>query len=78
MFVAKAIANQTKLRRSETKDATYIALLRSSTRKQTVSINISSLRDSSVQETCSQKQEVRLFLHREPVSTLKCWRAVPF
>ena len=36
MFIAKAITNQSKLRRSETKGAIYIALLRSCTRKQTV------------------------------------------
>ena len=35
MFIAKAIANQSKLRRSETKGAIYIALLRSDKRKQT-------------------------------------------
>ena len=35
MFIATAITNQTKLHRSETKGAIYIALLRSCKRKQT-------------------------------------------
>ena len=34
MFIAKAITNQSKLRRSETKGAIYISLLRSCKRKQ--------------------------------------------
>src|SRR5439155_22958846 len=59
MFIAKAIANQSKLRRSETKDAIYLALLRSWARKQTgiYKINISSLRDSFFQETCSKNKK---------------------
>ena len=35
MFIATAITNQSKLRRSETNGAIYIALLRSCERKQT-------------------------------------------
>jgi hypothetical protein len=35
MFIATAITNQTKLRRSETRSAIYIALLRSCELKQT-------------------------------------------
>src|SRR2546429_8951411 len=67
MFIA-AIANKSKLRRSETKDAIYLALLRSCTRKQTgiYKINISSLRDSSVQETCSKNKKFDLSYTESP------------
>src|SRR5437763_7595753 len=68
MFIAKAIANQSKLRRSETKDAIYLALLRSCPRKQTgiYKINISSLRDSFVQETCSKNRKSDLSYTESP------------
>jgi len=68
MFIAKAIANQSKLRRSETKDAIYLALLRSCPRKQTgiYKINISSLRDSFVQETCSKNKKSDLSYTESP------------
>jgi hypothetical protein len=45
MFIATTITNQSKPRRSETKGAVNIALLRSCEPKQTRIHNISSLRD---------------------------------
>ena len=69
MFIATAITNRPKLRRSATEGAIYIALLRSCERKQTgnYKINISSLWDLRVQETCSKNKKFDLCfssLHR--------------
>ena len=74
MFIA-AIANKSKLR---TKGAIYIALLRSCTRKQTGIYKHFIPTGFIRPRNLLKKQEVRPFLHREPVSTLKCWRGVPF
>jgi len=72
VFIAKAIANQSKLRRSEAKDAIYIALLRSCTRKQTGIYKHFIPTGFIRPRNLLKKQEVRPFLNREPVSTLKC------
>src|SRR6266700_4497645 len=61
MFIAIAITNQSKLRRSETRGAIYIALLRSCKGKQTLNFIPTGF---ICPETCSKKQEVRLSLRR--------------
>jgi len=71
MFIATAITNQSKLRRSETKGARNIALLRSCKRKQMgiYKINISSLRDLCVHETCSKNKKFDLCYAEESEDT---------
>jgi len=65
MFIATAITNQSKLRRSETKGAMYSALLRSCERKPTGIYKHFIPTDLDAHQTCSKKQEVRPLLHRE-------------
>jgi len=65
MFIAKAIANQSKLRRARLKRYTLrsYGAVHASRR---VSINISSLRDSFVQETCSKNKKFDLSYTESP------------
>jgi len=65
MFIATAITNQSKLRRSATKVRYTLRSSGAANVSRRVSINISSLRDLCVQETCSKKQEVRPFVYTE-------------
>ncbi len=62
MFIAIAITNQSKLRRSETKGAIYIALLRSCKRKQTFIYKHFIPTGFTCSRNLLKKQEVRLLL----------------
>jgi len=63
MFIATAITNQSKLRRSEIKARYTLRSYGAENVSIQVSINISSLRDLYVQENLLKKQEVRPLLH---------------
>src|SRR2546425_10903833 len=65
MFIATAITNQSKLRRSETKAAIYIALLRSCKRKQTSIYKHFIPTGFMCPRNLLRKQELRPLLHRE-------------
>src|SRR5437667_10221086 len=60
MFIATAIRNQSKLRRSETKGRYTLRSDGAVNVSRRVSINISSLRDLCVEETCSRSKKFDL------------------
>ena len=60
MFIVTAIQNAPKLRRSETKAAYILRSYGAVSVSKRVSINISSLRDLCVQETCSENKNFDL------------------
>ena len=60
MFIATAITNQSKLRRSATKVRYTLRSSGAANVSRRVSINISSLRDLCVQETCSKNKKFDL------------------
>ena len=60
MFIATASTNQSKLRRGETKVRCTLRSYRAVNVSRRVTINISSLRDLCVQETCSKNKKFDL------------------
>ena len=78
MFIAKAIANQSKLGGSETKPRYTLRSYGAVHVSRRVSINISSLRDSFVQETCSKNKKSDLSYTESPYRLCSAGGQGPF